>query len=777
MVNDNIRFRDVVKRRQIRKSIQNMTGVRDWRFFEDTRNKIDEKALKIRNKIIAKAVPESTKSGKFVRCLFGISDCKFSEDTSDPDNRADSTITGDDTVNDSEIDTVDEDGKPVKKPVDLGPAADIIKDVIKKVSTAFDGLNFVGLMDSLQRVNDGLENGKLSKGIALARGEQATGLYQVMETSRDQVKTGKVQGVELNALMSALTVGGSSEAWSKVVGGHGDASAITDTAQSRKYCSAEGQKKLEDNPNLGDTDPDYAVAYVCPSQQIGSKTNASKIEKGYKGSIGQVVTPLLAIYGPLRHNPVGDLAGWANGIIGKLSDKLTTPILAKLGIDDLGAWLSAHMASFLGAGPIIPCKDDKTCGNASGGTYKNWIIQGAAFSAEAAMRAWGGAATTPASRLAVNQAVDQDQSDNNASMSLYDKYLAKANPDSTVAKMSVAVSATNGQPLLNRMGSVFGMAFRSIGSMFAAPFSKHSFADSPSYNNYRGAQVAGIDTVDLPAKCYQRDKDGKWLLSPLTASAIDGTNALQVFSEKGIAVDPEDQAKFDDWKIMSSHDEFFSLFTKLSMITAAMTKKNNADDIALSIYNCDLADAGVRGGIGAGWGYTDDNGLNDGEGGGAPTDTDSSPTTATNTLPNGTSQELATKLKTYVDNGKVKCTDTAGCQDITDTAAGKSIKNASCYVDALDPGLLGMLLKLVQMGHTFILSAVCSDHPSNPASFHHQGKAADFNTIDGTFMGPNDVPWSAAKIDAGKKSRPRYCVIYAQNYWFWARNRALPPHF
>jgi hypothetical protein len=49
------------------------------------------------------------------------------------------------------------------------------------------------------------------------------------------------------------------------------------------------------------------------------------------------------------------------------------------------------------------------------------------------------------------------------------------------------------------------------------------------------------------------------------------------------------------------------------------------------------------------------------------------------------------------------------------------------------------------------LSAICSDHGSNPASLHHQGKAADFNVIDGVFMGPNDTPWTGNKITAGKK--------------------------
>jgi hypothetical protein len=120
-------------------------------------------------------------------------------------------------------------------------------------------------------------------------------------------------------------------------------------------------------------------------------------------------------------------------------------------------------------------------------------------------------------------------------------------------------------------------------------------------------------------------------------------------------------------------------------------------------------------------------------------------------LPSGSATDLAAQLKQYVDNGKIKCT-TAGCPDIINTAGGKSIHSGSCKVDALSPGLLGMLLVLVQMGHTFTLSALCSDHQTvDGPSGHNGGRAADFNTIDGVFIGPNDVAWTAAKAQAGSK--------------------------
>jgi hypothetical protein len=127
-------------------------------------------------------------------------------------------------------------------------------------------------------------------------------------------------------------------------------------------------------------------------------------------------------------------------------------------------------------------------------------------------------------------------------------------------------------------------------------------------------------------------------------------------------------------------------------------------------------------------------------------------------LPTGTASQLATQLGQYINNGSIKCTNSAGannfnCSDITNTANGVSIKTGGCDVNALSPALLGMLLELVKMGHTFILSAICSDHGDTGTGSpgHSTGQAADFNTIDGTFMGPDDVPWSQAKITAGSK--------------------------
>jgi hypothetical protein len=130
--------------------------------------------------------------------------------------------------------------------------------------------------------------------------------------------------------------------------------------------------------------------------------------------------------------------------------------------------------------------------------------------------------------------------------------------------------------------------------------------------------------------------------------------------------------------------------------------------------------------------------------------------TTTGSLPSGSAQDLAAQLKQYIDNGKIKCTpltnNDINCSDITNTASGTSIRGGDgCQVDSLQPALLGMLLELVQMGHTYTLSALCSDHHDDGLAGHAGGRAADFNKIDGVFMGPDDVVWSQPKIVAARK--------------------------
>jgi len=597
-VQDNTHFFQVFKRRQVRKDIQNMTGVRSWRFFENTRNKITEKKIDIRNKIITSAVPEDTLSGKFVRCLFGITDCRFSDDPSDPQYESKAALDGEQNPdkNGDAIDERDSNNQPVKDPetVRLGAAAESFKEITSKIlenaNVTLKALNIVSTLDSLNRINNALSSGELSKGVAIARGVQAMGLYQVYETARDQLKTGQVTSDEVNQFMQVIGPVASSEGWTKVVNGSGDASTLTSTAASQEYCSSQHQAELE--KNIDEADKEFA--YLCPDKQIGGGSNAASLESAYKQTIGKVLQPILSAYEGFRHIPIiGGALDLANRIIGSVSSLVSSAlstILSAIGLEDnlqnAMQYIMGKMVAFLGAGPIMNGKE-------GAGQYMNWLVQGGAFTAEASARANGAALSTPQSQASAQQTLAQYQSDQQAGQSVIDKYFSLSNPNSPVASLALDLSQAN----YSSIGGLFfnfSKIFKSAGTALFAPLSGHGFAAD---NGYAGANFAGIQTFDYPSKCLD--------LNPITAQPLDGTNALQVFQKNGLPVSPDKLSSLDNWDTQSNSILFYQL------VYSIIGSRNDADKIAEQIYNCNLLDNTVRGSMGYLYGYTNDNGLDD----------------------------------------------------------------------------------------------------------------------------------------------------------------------
>lgn len=705
-VNANTRFFQVIKRRHIRKDIQNMTGVRDWRFFENTRNATNEKIIDVRNKIIDKAVPEGTKSGKFIKCLFGISDCRFSEDPSDPANQSDSSIRGDDRTKDDSYNTQDPDSGEIKpKAVDYGPAADLIKDVVNKLSAAFSGLNAVAFLDSIENVNTAIHNHKLSKGVEIARGTQAMGLYQVFETARDQIKTGQLTSGEFDKLMQVISSVAASEGWTKVINGDGDASKLTNTPKSRFYCSQESQSKLAKDPSLAEKDDRFSFAYLCGDKQIGSISTAANLENGYNDTVGAVINPLMKIYSPLRHNPIGDVLGFLNNVISSITSKLTQAVIDTLGlgntVKDLGNWLATHVASFLGAGPIMT-------GNEPAGVYMNWLVQGGAFTAESSARMMGAAKTTPVTKVTAQATTAQYLADQQSDMSLFDKYLSLSNPDSPAARSAFALSQLNMSSITSHLTD-FSLIFKAISSIFTLPFNSHALAQSAD-NGYRGADFAGIQTFDFPQQCVDLD--------PITATPTSGTNALAIFNKYHLKPSDDDLANLNSWGTEDDAQAFYST------IYGVIGDRDNADTIAEQIYNCNLLDTPVRGGLGYVYGYTDDNGIED-------SSTGSSPNEAGSGSVSGDTQDLAKQilsnpnisypLDAISPNGSTKAVLQALSRG---EKAPVYCSNAGVTSTDVNPGILKMILELGSQGKVGVNAITDKCHTAG--SNHYKGQAVDF---------------------------------------------------
>lgn len=589
VVNDLARTQSVVRRRQIRKDIQNMTGVRDWRFFETTRDKVDTAKIDIRNKIITAAIPEDTMAGKFVRCLFGIASCRASEDPSDSQFNSEVSLAGEGNPDnpDDPLNGKDANGKPLKT-IDFGPAADLIKEIIAKAGLTLNAVNVISTLDSLSHVNSAIENGDISKMVVVARGVQAMGLYQVFETSRDQLKSGDVTSEEVNKFMQVIGPIASSEGWTKVINGNGNPSQLTQTAAANAYCDPKHQAALENNPEESNKE----FAYLCPDKQIGGASNATALETAYKGSIGGVLSPILAVYNGFRNAPViGTVINFLNGVLGKITSLLTsalTDILKVVGLEDnlqsALSWIVGKVAAFLGAGPIMN-------GNEGAGVYMNWLTQGGAYTAEATARANGAMLTNNQTAAAAQQSLSEYNLFENSQQSLASRIFSSSNPNSVISRAALGIS----QLRSSSVGSMFADSLKNLSSILT-PLGHGALA--VTQNGYAAANFAAIQTFDYPQQCYSLD--------PLTAGPLDGTNALQIFQQNGLAVSSSDLIKLQSWNTETNSLDFYAT---VYHVIDPNNNKDNDDVIAEQIYNCNLLDNTVRGGLANVYGYGQDNGL------------------------------------------------------------------------------------------------------------------------------------------------------------------------
>jgi hypothetical protein len=588
VVKDNTQWWQVFKRRSLRKDIQNMTGVKSWRFFETTRDKISDKKIDLRNRFINNMLPDDTLIQNIARCFYGLSECASSRDEADKRIQAQS----EDII--KEPAPAENDTTAVRNETELSkeaPSLDAagISDALKKILVAADIfnrlLNIPFTLDMLASVDKGISH--VAKLVVVARGMQAAGLFQEFETARDQNRVGAVNSKELNALMLNLDTATASQGWTSVVDGKGDPGKTYTTGQ----CSQEAQALQEKDPQQ--YQKKYGVyAPLCQDQQIGSAANAQKIQDDYKATIGTVVHPIVLSWEALKSTPIlGHLIGlleWFGNLVNKIIDPVVSAVLNALGLKDnlqaAIAWVFAKTSNFLGL-TIIK-------GYESAGTITNWLIQGGSYTAESASRQEGAALTTPASKIAALNSVSQFDSDKQSNATLYDRVASLDNPDSLAFRGATAISQLQSNPTASIFTGLAGM-WSSAVKNFGSIFSGHIYAATP--NGYAASQFADIETYDFPQQCYDMD--------PITATPMGGTNVLDIFNKYGLQPSSAQMAALQSWDTETNSKAFFD--TVYSIILPKYP--DNADDIAVQIYNCNLLDTVTRGSLGYIFGYTKDN--------------------------------------------------------------------------------------------------------------------------------------------------------------------------
>jgi hypothetical protein len=570
---------NAAKRYHVRHDIQNMIGVRNWRFFEETRNKAYDKRVAVRNKIIINMLPDDTKSGKFVQCLFGITDCKASEDPISPDNRA--LTPG--ATKDGENKT-DADGNPI----DDGSGTDVIskgasgegskiitKELLSKLNLA---TSVASILESFSRFDASLHNHSLTKLVSQAKKAQAAGLFTTFAVASDQLKTGKVTSSEVGAFMSAFGNPTNNAAWSDVVDpvsssskafAAAKSSEFTEAKTATAFCSKEHQAEIDKPENYEAADKEFQ--YLCPQYLVGdTNNNAAKLESGWDNGPGKILHPILAAY----HKATGGVLGIFNTVVGAVVDPIVSGTLKVLGLDDdiksIVAWVAEKALAFFGGGPMI---DENT----PSGQVANVVMEGGAVVSEASMRQQGAAKTTSqtAALASKNYLAYQEQKSKEASFG--ERYFATSNPRSLLSRQLFAFSNLS-------LGSLFSNAFKVFGSAANSPSrlltdKAHAELNSP----YAAANFSAITTFDFPSQCLDGD--------PLEMTPQSATNA------DDLGYIPADEL---NWDMMTNKETWADELYR---------GVDNDEQKAMQVWNCALLDNTVRGALGSLYGYKGEDAL------------------------------------------------------------------------------------------------------------------------------------------------------------------------
>jgi hypothetical protein len=600
VVQDNTKFYNVLKRRQLRKSIQNMVGVRSWTFFEQTKAAYRQKKQDITHKILSKVFGGNTETAKLLNCIFTGS-CSTANDVNNPEVTKESgKLAGIDEDTSTETDV---NGKTTTKVENLGneevgkigteELENIEKETVDDVGKTGGSVSqrliqalvkkYVGEAAAdatpdpskvwkyakiIAKFHKMITDHKISKMVKRAKLVQLMAIYTAYAVARDQSHTGQMTMEEYSDLIKTTDNFNNSEGWQAISGGGSPTSFLsTPTAYAAsvtnlpkaEYCKGTHQKKQDE------------FAWFCDDQKPNNGGVAGSLEAAYSSSIGIITGPIAAVVSTLKSIPLLDQAAsffsdLSSKIIGAVSGPVINAVLDGTGlgkdITGLFTMITTKLLDFLGAGPMFT-------GTEPG--IGNFLLAGSAGAAENATRAIGGIKSTPTSLNYSNKLAANWLHEQRADQSMFERYASVSNPDSLLSNSLFALSNTKASDVPG--GFMDEMA--SIPRMISSMFMPRAFAAS---NGSDLASLTGVDTNDLPQVCQQLD--------PLDPQYLQkATNAWS------LGITP-------DWNVLKDSTLFWQkVYDKVGA---------DNEDAANEIYNCETAYQVVRGGLGATSGYTDD---------------------------------------------------------------------------------------------------------------------------------------------------------------------------
>ncbi len=565
------------QRHVIRKDIARMTGIRDWQYFAKTREKLQElqeKKISVRNKFLDRTLPSEMKAGLFLRCLFGVNDCH--KPSEDPINKVNDSLPDTGIKRDGDKQATDAEGKPVGNAGD-GSGQDILKagkaaEMTKLIASKANPISsIISLMDQLARFDKAMRDHKLSGLIALARSKESMRAATIAGVMLSQAKTGELTHEENGEIMNDLYANtANGEAWQTVIEGRESQKVAAQTLQAAQdkaaYCSLDYQDKLEKPENRPFAERSFA--FFCDKFRTGGTTLFALIEAGYTNTIGLVIGPLAAAFGPA--------AGTITQIMNSISNAITPNILGLIGLEDnvaeaqeaIMGYMGEKAMAYGGGGPMM---NDNT----PSGQVGNIMLQGWTELAEKGARSNGLAETNEATKAVAEQVYSQSRQDHLKHMSFNERYLSLNNHESIASR---ALFKLVNRPI-DQIGSDL---LSSVGGIFTSPLKLLS-ADTYAANTggkfdpYGAATFMHTKTYDISQQCLTAN--------PLTMTPASSTNA----DEQGIFT-PDELT----WTMLSDKEVYR---------TSLYDKVGDDDGRALRTENCAMMDDGIADAMGAAFGY------------------------------------------------------------------------------------------------------------------------------------------------------------------------------
>jgi hypothetical protein len=416
--------------------------------------------------------------------------------------------------------------------------------------------------------------------------------------------------------------------------------------------------------------------------------------------------------------------GVVSTIVGALVSAIATPTI----IDHISSLVAGDAANIA----------------AEGAAWGSNIDYGAKMGANLAALQMGGTSLTNQQLAVLDSQVEEQNQIDESQKSVFARMFDPMDTGSLTARAAhTYATSTLPSTMANMLGSVANLP-KVFSSALGGLFSGNKAEAIGSTYDY-GFATYGFSATDLSNSTVQNPYDNAEAVAPMLDS--NGQNGTPDYIGKakecfGVTIAKDSEGR---WGALPT-DDMRGLYDGTYDQKGCIDSKDpNWLKVRFFIF-----DTGVAEGFSCVTGVDEQSCTNSGFG--APAAAADATPTSTGTLPTGSAQDLAKQLIPYINSKKISCNggQASTCPDITKTAAGQSIRTGSCYVNSLDPQLLSILVYLAQKGHTFVLSAICTDHPSNPKSLHHSGKAADFNYIDGVFIGPGDSFWDSQKTAAAK---------------------------